>query len=150
MRTPIILLNVLAPDLAHQTLKVKVRPMNLKQMRLVTEDVQRLTAFYERLTGASAEVISSSYVEFQHSPCAGLAIASKDIARTDGESTLGSSSNGSLVLDFEVRDVDTHYARLKEYVVDWVQSPKQLPWGNRAMIFRDPDGNLVNMFSARP
>jgi uncharacterized glyoxalase superfamily protein PhnB len=63
---------------------------------------------------------------------------------------LGSSSNGSLVLDFEVRDVDTHYARLKEYVVDRVQSPKQLPWGNRAMLFRDPDGNLVNIFSARP
>ena len=102
--------------------------MNLKQTRLVTEDVQRLTAFYERLTGATAEVISSSYVEFQHSPCAGLAIASKDIARTYGESTLGSSSNGSLVLDFEVRDVDTHYARLKEYVVAWVQLPKKLPW----------------------
>jgi hypothetical protein len=50
--------------------------MNLKQTRLVTDDVQKLTSFYERLTGATAEVISSGYVEFQHSPCAGLAIRS--------------------------------------------------------------------------
>jgi hypothetical protein len=39
--------------------------MNLKQSRLVTEDVQRLTRFYEGITGAKAEVLSSGYVEFQ-------------------------------------------------------------------------------------
>jgi hypothetical protein len=22
-----------------------------------------------------------------------------------------------------------------------------MPWGNRAMLFRDPDGNLINFFS---
>jgi hypothetical protein len=22
-----------------------------------------------------------------------------------------------------------------------------MPWGNRALIFRDPDGNLVNLFT---
>jgi len=28
-----------------------------------------------------------------------------------------------------------------------VQPPTQQPWGNRAMLFRDPDGNLINMFA---
>jgi len=28
----------------------------------------------------------------------------------------------------------------------WVR-PTTQPWGNRSMIFRDPGGNLVNVFS---
>jgi hypothetical protein len=26
-------------------------------------------------------------------------------------------------------------------------APRTQPWGNRSMIFRDPEGNLVNVFS---
>ena len=73
--------------------------MNLKQTRLVTDDVQKLTGFYEKLTGATAEIISSGYVEFQHSPCAGLAITSVATAQTYGEGVLDSGANRSLVLD---------------------------------------------------
>jgi uncharacterized glyoxalase superfamily protein PhnB len=121
--------------------------MNLKQTRLVTDDVRKLTDFYERLTGATAEVISSGYVEFQQSPCAGLAITSAATAQAYGDGVLVSGANRSLVLDFEVENVDAHYARLKESVSEWVQPPTDQPWGNRAMLFRDPDGNLVNMFA---
>jgi predicted enzyme related to lactoylglutathione lyase len=28
-----------------------------------------------------------------------------------------------------------------------VTKPTTMPWGNRALIFRDPDGNLVNLFT---
>lgn len=123
--------------------------MNLKQTRLVTDDVQKLTSFYEKSTGATADVISSGYVEFQHSPCAGLAITSVATAQIYGEGVLASGANRSLVLDFEVRDVDAHHTRLKESVGEWVQPPTDQPWGNRAMLFRDPDGNLVNMFAVK-
>lgn len=122
--------------------------MNLKQSRLVTEDVQRLTRFYEMITGAKAEVISSGYVEFQRSPCAGLAItAAGATSGAYGDSVVAASANGSLILDFEVEDVDAHYARLKDNVGDWVLRPTIMPWGNRAMLFRDPDGNVINFFS---
>ena len=121
--------------------------MNLKQTRLVTDDVQKLTGFYEKLTGATADVISSGYVEFQQSPCTGLAITSPAAAEIYGEGVVATGANRSLVLDFEVRDVNAHYTRLKESISEWVQPPTDLPWGNRAML-RDPDGNLVNMFMA--
>lgn len=123
--------------------------MNLKQTRLVTNDVQKLMEFYERLTGATAEVVSSGYVEFQRSPCAGLAITSAAAAEIYGEGVLSSAANRSLVLDFEVKDVDAHYTRLKERIGEWIQPPTDLPWGNRAMLFRDPDDNLVNMFAVK-
>jgi uncharacterized glyoxalase superfamily protein PhnB len=123
--------------------------MNLKQTRLVTNDVEKLTDFYEKLTGATAEIISSGYVEFQRSPCAGLAITSAAAAEVYGEGVLTSAANRSLVLDFEMKDVDAHYTRLRQSVGYWVQTPIDLPWGNRAMLFRDPDGNLVNMFAVK-
>jgi uncharacterized glyoxalase superfamily protein PhnB len=124
--------------------------MNLKQSRLVTEDVQGLTRFYESVTGAKAEVLSSGYVEFQHSPCAGLAITATSTTRAYGDGVLAPSANRSLVLDFEVEDVDSHYARLKDSISEWVLVPTDMPWGNRSMLFRDPDGNLINFFSALP
>jgi predicted enzyme related to lactoylglutathione lyase len=123
--------------------------MNLKQTRLVTDDVLRLTGFYEELTGATADIIGVGYVEFQSSPCAGLAITSAAVASIYGEDVLAPANNRSLVLDFEVSDVDAQYARLRERIAEWVQSPTGLPWGNRAMLFRDPDGNPVNMFAVK-
>ena len=28
-----------------------------------------------------------------------------------------------------------------------VQEPTTMPWGNRSLLVRDPDGNLVNLFT---
>ena len=28
-----------------------------------------------------------------------------------------------------------------------VNEPTTMPWGNRSLLLRDPDGNLVNLFS---
>src|SRR3977135_4628935 len=95
--------------------------MNLKQTRLVTNGVQKLTSFYEKLTGATAEVISGGYVEFQQSPCSGLAITSTATAELYGEGVLASGANRSLVLDFEGGNVDAQYIRLRESVSEWEQ-----------------------------
>ncbi len=121
--------------------------MNLKQTRLVTENVEKLTRFYEYVTGAPATVLGSGYVEFQRSPCEGLAIAGTATVRTYGVGVAEPAANRSAILDFEVDDVDAEYKRLRKHVSDWVQPPTQQPWGNRAMLFRDPDGNLINMFA---
>jgi catechol 2,3-dioxygenase-like lactoylglutathione lyase family enzyme len=32
-------------------------------------------------------------------------------------------------------------------MVSIVLEPTDQPWGNRSMLFRDPDGNLVNFFA---
>jgi predicted enzyme related to lactoylglutathione lyase len=47
-----------------------------------------------------------------------------------------------------VADVDTEYRRLGELIGDsLVQAPTTMPWGNRSLLFRDPDGNLINFFT---
>jgi len=52
-----------------------------------------------------------------------------------------------IILDFVTDDVDAEYPRIAALGVDWVMPPTTQPWGNRSMIFRDPAGNLVNVFS---
>jgi predicted enzyme related to lactoylglutathione lyase len=120
--------------------------MRLQQTRLVTDDVPRLTAFYEAVTGAAQGRTGPGYVEFA-SPCAGLAIVGGGARTAYGEGVVAPGHNRSAILDFEVGDVDAEYARLKDLVADWVLPPSTMPWGNRALLFRDPDGNLINMFA---
>ncbi|MDX6235491.1 MAG: hypothetical protein QOG10_306, partial [Kribbellaceae bacterium] len=31
--------------------------------------------------------------------------------------------------------------------LEFVQEPTTMPWGNRSVLLRDPDGNLVNLFT---
>jgi uncharacterized glyoxalase superfamily protein PhnB len=46
-----------------------------------------------------------------------------------------------------VDNVDQEYERLKKVFSDFVQEPTTMPWGNRSLLFRDPDGNLINFFT---
>jgi catechol 2,3-dioxygenase-like lactoylglutathione lyase family enzyme len=40
------------------------------------------------------------------------------------------------------------FARLRD--VEFVQEPTTMPWGNRSVLLRDPDGNLINLFTPVP
>jgi catechol 2,3-dioxygenase-like lactoylglutathione lyase family enzyme len=54
------------------------------------------------------------------------------------------------MLEFRVHDVDAEYARLRsiqEPGIEFVMPPMTLSWGNRSIYFRDPDGNLINIFT---
>ena len=55
-----------------------------------------------------------------------------------------------IIFDFRTDDVDVQYQRVAGLGVAWVAPPATQPWGNRSMIFRDPAGNLVNVFSPHP
>jgi uncharacterized glyoxalase superfamily protein PhnB len=43
--------------------------------------------------------------------------------------------------------VDAEYPRIAALGVGWVLPPTTQPWGSRSMVFSDPEGNLVNVFS---
>jgi catechol 2,3-dioxygenase-like lactoylglutathione lyase family enzyme len=52
-----------------------------------------------------------------------------------------------VIIEFLVDDVDAVYEKLTGLVGDFVNQPTTMPWGNRSLLFRDPDGNLVNFFT---
>ena len=119
--------------------------MKLASTRIVTKDVPALARFYEGVTGV-APVGNEDFVEVRTSGSV-LAICSERSVVKDNASAAVSGENRSLILEFEVEDVDAEQARLKPLVADWVLEPTTQPWGNRSMLFRDPDGNLINVYT---
>ena len=119
--------------------------MKLAQARLVTNDVPGLARFYERILGI-APIGSEDYVELRVSGST-LAISSKRSVDLFNAGAAEPAANRSLILDFQVKDVDRERSRLHDLVGEFVLEPTDQPWGNRSMLFRDPDGNLINFFS---
>jgi uncharacterized glyoxalase superfamily protein PhnB len=122
--------------------------MKLAAARIVTRNVAALTRFYQCVTGVTP-VGSEEYVELRMAG-ARLAISSENAIRLFGADQVASATHRSVFLDFEVKDVDVERARLDGIVLDWVLEPTTQPWGNRSMLFRDPDGNHVNFFAPLP
>lgn len=116
----------------------------LARVHIVTLDVPRLARFYETILGAAASG-SDEYVEL-HTPCATLAICSRLAVDICAPGAAEPARNRTIILDFEVDDVDGARVRLAHVVSAFVLEPTTLPWGNRSMLFRDPDGNLINFF----
>ena len=57
------------------------------------------------------------------------------------------AANHTAIIEFRVDNVDHEYERLKKVFSEFVQEPTTMPWGNRSLLFRDPDGNLINFFT---
>jgi predicted enzyme related to lactoylglutathione lyase len=119
--------------------------VKLALARIVTRDVARLSAFYERLTGTRPSG-HDKYLEFE-GPGIALAISDEQAVRSHGIALAVAGSNQTVILDFEVADVDAERERICGFITDIVMEPTNQPWGNRSMVFRDPDGNLINMFT---
>ncbi len=121
--------------------------MNLVSMRIITSDLNRLVSFYELISGMAVTRYTEDFAELPTPSCT-LAIGNSHTLRLFGaEDVLSPAQNRSAIIEFLVEDVDKEFARLRERVTDVVQEPTTMPWGNRSLLVRDPDGNLINLFT---
>ncbi|OBF33899.1 glyoxalase [Mycolicibacterium peregrinum] len=120
--------------------------MKFLSTRIITADVQRLASFYEMVTGVSAVWGNELFAEIP-TPVGTLAIGSDKTVPLFGQGSAEPAANRSAIIEFIVDDVDAEYGRLAGQLDDVVTEPTTMPWGNRALMFRDPDGNLVNLFT---
>jgi predicted enzyme related to lactoylglutathione lyase len=114
--------------------------------RIITADVNRLVDFYEMVTGSSAVWGNELFAEIP-TPIGTLAIGSDKTVPLFGAGSAEPAANRSAIVEFLVEDVDAEFERLRDRVAEVVAEPTTMPWGNRALLFRDPDGNLVNLFT---
>jgi catechol 2,3-dioxygenase-like lactoylglutathione lyase family enzyme len=121
-------------------------PTYFASIRVVTDDVARLVDFYEEVTGAVARRRSELFAEVATS-AGTLAIAGTRTMELFGAGAAHGADNRSVVIEFRVADVDREFARLRGLGIEFVLEPTTQPWGNRSVLFRDPDGNLVNLFA---
>ncbi|PZE70796.1 VOC family protein [Curtobacterium sp. MCPF17_018] len=119
--------------------------MSFASVRIITDDLEGMVAFYERVTGQQAERPAPVFAQFS-GPVGTLAIASTATVAMLGDA-LTPATNRSVLIEFEVADVDGDFAELQLSSDDVVLEPTTMPWGNRSALVRDPDGNVVNLFS---
>jgi predicted enzyme related to lactoylglutathione lyase len=119
---------------------------NFVSTRIITGDVARLVGFYEQATGVRADWATEDFAELS-TPRGTLAIGSTRTLQFLAPETVTPSENRSVIIDFLVEDVDGLAKNLSGLVEDFVLEPTTMPWGNRSLLLRDPDGNLVNFFT---
>ena len=127
-------------------IRPSVEAVNLVSIRIITDDVRRLVGFYEQATGVSALWSTPDFAEIATS-AGTLAIGHTRTVALFGAGSARPADNRTAILEFLVADVDVEYARLRATVDEFVNEPTTMPWGNRSLLLRDPDGNLVNLFT---
>jgi predicted enzyme related to lactoylglutathione lyase len=120
--------------------------MDFVSIRIITDQIKPLVAFYETITGLAATWFTEDFAELATASCT-LAIGSTRTLALFGADVAQPAANRSAIIEFRVGDVDREYRRLAEIVGDFVQTPTTMPWGNRSLLLRDLDGNLVNFFT---
>ena len=123
--------------------------MNLVSVRLITDDVDRLVGFYVRLTSTAADRPTPDFAELRTANGT-LAIGSTRTLALVGPPSSGPvaepAANRSAIVELLVDDVDAVHAAVRTWA-EVVQAPTTMPWGNRSLLLRDPDGTLVNVFA---
>lgn len=121
--------------------------MEFVSIRIITDDVAQLVAFYEQVTGTTATWGNENFAELA-TDSGTLAVAGTRTVPLFGAGAAESGANRSVIMEYLVDDVDAVHEKLRGLVEEAVVTePTTMPWGNRSFLFRDPDGNLVNLFT---
>ena len=112
---------------------------------IVTQDVRRLRDYYQNVLQELAEG-DDTFATFSI-PGSKLSICSAHLLEDMAAGAITGARSGNCVLEFEVKDVDKEYERLKALDVPFAKLPTTQPWGLRSVWFRDPDGNMVNFYA---
>ena len=119
--------------------------MEFVSVRVITGDVQRLAAFWEQVTGLPAARPAPVFAELR-TPAGTIAIGAPATMAVLGDAAPAPGQNRSAIVELRVDDVDAVRERIAPLAIDIALEPTDMPWGNRSMLFRDPDGTLINFY----
>jgi predicted enzyme related to lactoylglutathione lyase len=118
--------------------------MDFVSIRVITNDVDRLATFWEQVTGLPASRPVPVFAELR-TPAGTIAIGAPATISMLGDAAPVPGQNRSVLVELLVDDVDATWERINGLEI--IMKPTDMPWGNRSMIVRDPDGGLVNLFT---
>ena len=123
--------------------------VELAQVRFVSAAIEPIAAFYAALFDISVP-LNEHYLEM---PAGTASIGFSRVGFTEDRGPHAARPAGlaarekETILDLTADDVDVEYPRIDALGVSWVMPPTTQPWGRRSMLFRDPDGHLINVSS---
>jgi len=120
--------------------------MNFNLTTIITQNLQHMSDFYQQILQIEPQVFRNNYIMFT-TDTASLALWRQSEAEEFGLDVMHSAANASMLIEFEVDNIDAEYQRLQSLSVEWVQELTTLPWEMRAFYIRDPEGNVINFYS---
>ena len=113
---------------------------------IFVRDMNAMRQFYETVLGFSLQrVLSSGWIEFRIGGNT-LALAIPSRTASDRPVPVGSAAL-QLAFKVSVAEVDACASELVQRGVDLVSPPTDQSFGHRTVFFRDPDGNLLEVFA---
>jgi uncharacterized glyoxalase superfamily protein PhnB len=116
---------------------------------LMTDDVSKLSGFYQTHFRFKPLFESDWYVHLQSTEDEGV-----NLAILDGDHAtipeVGRGRAAGLLINFEVADVDAIYADLRDKGLPILLELRDEPFGQRHFITRDPAGVLIDVIKPIP
>jgi predicted enzyme related to lactoylglutathione lyase len=120
--------------------------MKLTSIRLISKDIRATVEFYEQTMGTTARWYTEDFAELSTDSIT-IAIGSTRTMQMFSEGLTEFMGTKSIIIEFMVKNVDEEYERIKSIASEIIQEPTTMPWGNRSLLFCDPDGNVINFFT---
>jgi catechol 2,3-dioxygenase-like lactoylglutathione lyase family enzyme len=113
---------------------------------IIVRDMAAMRRFYEEiLRFPMTRELAASWIEYQIGGNT-LALARPGRVAKDAPTPKGSASL-QLAFKVAVDDVDRCAEELLRHGVDLLEPPTNQPFGHRTLFFRDPDGNLLEVYA---
>ncbi|MEM9439285.1 MAG: VOC family protein [Pseudomonadota bacterium] len=113
-------------------------------VNILSENVNKTAAFYERLLDMERHFDSDWFVILTH---AGIKDLEYGILKRDHDIVPDNvrAKPAGIIVTFVVSDCDDVHKRAVKMGAEVVEPPTDMPYGQRRMLVRDPDGTLIDV-----
>lgn len=122
--------------------------MKVSSICLLSNNVLKLCAFYQKLFKQKPSFLTLEYVEFQIDGLKLAIYSAKKHNEVSNEPSIVDDRLKNILLEIEVTDVDELYQRIIEDNIPIIKELRVESWGSKSFYIRDPEGNIISLYHA--
>ncbi len=118
---------------------------NIDYVILLCDDVARMKKFYTEVMGFEVHRELPNWIDLTVGDS--LLTLRKRGRAYDGPKNPEISASVQLAFRVPVPAVDQCYEEIQAYDVEIIEAPRNKSWGHRTLLFKDPEGNVIEIFA---